>query len=253
MWQEWKERNPMELAELIFLGSNPFNFGSTINQIITREDPNLGNTEQQKNALIKLEQLNLKNWYYIKHFFLAEFVYYASFCGNTWNNEIGNKLFNKLPGALGLEINKRYREEVINKRMETDKDIGISLGQRIMFIIKILVEKCTNIQISRQLKNETSFCSQIYTPQHYDKEERPRYKNRRSIKQISRRKNYYTKRSQARKSYLNKDRHVKKYDLDRTYRKKLYCYTCNNPDHLSSVCPRRINMTNRKVMLVNNT
>lgn len=71
--------------------------------LLTGKDPNSGLLALQKEALIKLEQLSISHWVYIKKF-LQDYFYYCTVSGNTFNEELGKKLFNKLPGALGREI-----------------------------------------------------------------------------------------------------------------------------------------------------
>jgi hypothetical protein len=61
---------------------------------------------------------------------------------------LGEKLFRKLPGALGTEIMDRWNNSpgVVVAPLEK-----WSIGHRIQRILRILREKCTNIQIQKQL------------------------------------------------------------------------------------------------------
>ena len=80
--------------------------------------------------------------------FLQEYFYLVCISGNAFNQDLGEKLFRKLPGALGTEISDRWTNE------------PWSIGQRIQHILKILKEKWTNIQIQKQLKSsDYSFCN----------------------------------------------------------------------------------------------
>ena len=63
-------------------------------------------------------------------------------------------------------------------------------------------------------------------------------------------KKYYLKKSSARKSYLNKDRHVRKYNPRRNYNNKLACFTCGSTDHLSQECNHKNNLHNKNLILV---
>ena len=82
--------------------------------------------------------------------------------------------------------------------------------------MEILQEKCTNLQIQKQLKqNEMNFCKDIiYTIQNYDKNQykKKKYKkyNLQNFK-IYNKNGYFLRKSSARKPYLNRDRHVRKY------------------------------------------
>ena len=80
----------------------------------------------------------------------------------------------KLPKPLGIIIYKKYKEQVITPQLD-------NIATKIKFIIDQLVEKCTEMQIVKQLKEEYSFGRNIYTPQRYDKNEP---KNRRDSKRL---------------------------------------------------------------------
>ena len=68
----------------------------------------------------------------------------------------------KLPEPLGSIIHKKYKEQTVIPQLN-------NIATKIKFIIEHLVEKCTEVQIVKQLKGEYSFCRNIYTPQRYDK------------------------------------------------------------------------------------
>ncbi|WMV32520.1 hypothetical protein MTR67_025905 [Solanum verrucosum] len=168
LWEAYKSNFPQEFQALVNMGANPYNFTNKIHSLITGEDPNSGFVVLQKNALIKLEQLSITSWFHIKNF-LKDYYYYCTISGNSFDEELGKKLFNKLPGALGREI-----EEIWYKRDEVIQNPNgrWSIGHKVQHIIEILTEKYTNIQIQKQLKqNEMGFCKNIiYTTQNYDKE-----------------------------------------------------------------------------------
>ena len=63
-------------------------------------------------------------------------------------------------------------------------------------------------------------------------------------------KKYYLKRSTSRKSYLSKDKHVRKFDKNRDYKNKLNCITCGSTDHLVKDCTKRKSYHNKKSLLV---
>ena len=91
-------------------------------------------------------------------------MYYSIIAGWLYDKTIGEKLFMKLPEPLGSIIHKKYKEQIITLQLD-------SIATRIKFIIDQLVEKCTKIQIIKQLKGEYSIYKNIYTPQKYDNHE----------------------------------------------------------------------------------
>lgn len=76
------------------------------------------------------------------------------------------------------------------------------------------------------------------------KKYKPQYNKRYSKKE------YFLRKSSARKPYLNRDRHVKKYRTDRNYKNKLECFTCRSIEHLTNTCPKRCNTKTRNAQLV---
>ncbi len=62
-----------------------------------------------------------------------------------------------------------------------------------------------------------NFCkSVIYTTQNYDQKQYRKYKKKHNQKSYSR-KQYFLRKSKAKKPWLNRDRHVRKYRNDRNY------------------------------------
>ena len=103
--------------------------------------------------------------------------------------------------------------------------------------------------MQKWLKGKYSFCNQIYTLQQYSNDRRTRKSNKKSKKKYFRKK-YYLRKSLARKPYLNKDRYVRKFDKCRTYKNKLECFTCGQPNHLVRDCLRKNNLYNKQIALV---
>ncbi|WMV41332.1 hypothetical protein MTR67_034717 [Solanum verrucosum] len=103
VWEAYKVAYPQKFQELVNTGPNPYKFTNKMHNIVTGEDPNSGLVVLQKNALLKLEQLSINNWCHIKNF-LNDFYYYCAISGNAFDQSLGKKLFNKLLGALGREI-----------------------------------------------------------------------------------------------------------------------------------------------------
>ena len=63
-------------------------------------------------------------------------------------------------------------------------------------------------------------------------------------------KGYFLRKSSARKPYLNKDRHVRKYSSYRNYKNKLEYFTFGGIEHLANTCPKRYNTKTRNAQLV---
>ena len=70
---------------MLKLGANPYNFVNQISCLITGEDPNSGHITIQQEALLHLEQMQIKDWKYIKE--LCSFYYFCSILGNGFNQE----------------------------------------------------------------------------------------------------------------------------------------------------------------------
>lgn len=207
----------------------------------------------QRKVVRNLEQLSLYKWTkgrYVKNF-LNEYHYLISISGNTFNQDLGNKLFHKLSGPLGLEIIDKWNN-LTSVIEEPDKKW--SIGQRIQHVIKCLEDKCVELQIQKQLKKtDYKFCKDIFTPQTYGASssgKKTYNKKDRKYKRPQPRKRYFLKKSNKRKPYLDEKRHVRKFKPDRTYKNKFSCYVCNNNEHLPKICPKRINNYDKKSTLV---
>lgn len=253
VWEAYKQTHPNQGKEMLALGQNPYNFVNKISWLLASKDPNIGSQQLQEDALRKLEQLQLKDWKYIKPF-LQDFFYLTTVSGNTFNREISEKIFTKLPGPLGLQIAKNWRESQQQYQGEEAEQL-INIGVMSQFIIEQLQDICTKIQIQKQLKQGYGFCSQIYTAQHYGDKESRHKKHNKSYKHKHRKhyipkKKYYIRRSQAKKPFLRKERHVRRFNPNRTYKRKLQCYACGDDNHLSPNCPKRQNMRNKEALLI---
>lgn len=60
---------------------------------------------------------------------------------------------------------------------------------------------------------------------------------------------YYLRKSKARKSYLNKVKHIRKFKSKKTYSNTITCFTCSKARHLSLACPHRTILCTREVIL----
>ena len=77
---------------------------------------------------------------------LNDYCYYCTISGNAFDHYLGKKLFNKLPGALGREIEERWTKR---EGVAQNPQAKWSIGHRIQRIVEILQEKCTNLQIQK--------------------------------------------------------------------------------------------------------
>lgn len=157
-----------------------------------------------------------------------------------------------MPGLIGREIADKWKER---PGVANNPNALFAIGHRIQHVIKILKEKCTDIQISRLLKdNDYGFCKKLYLPQTYgaDKRDYKRLKSRKKYKdkRYIPRKKYFLRKSNRKKPYLDPNKHVRKFKPTRLYKNKLECFTCGSPEHLSRTCPKRINRHDRNSTLI---
>ena len=94
---------------MLSLGANPYNFVNHIGSLITGEDPNSGHITLQQEALLHLDQMQIKDWKYIKEFYQT-YYHFCAISGNGFNQELGEQLFRKLSGTLGREVEISWKE-----------------------------------------------------------------------------------------------------------------------------------------------
>ena len=187
LWESYKTNFRENYNDMLKLGANPYNFVNQITSLITGEDPNSGHLTIQQEALLYLEQMQIKDWKYIKEFYQS-YYHFCAISRNGFNQELGEKLFRKLPGTLGREIETSWRElKGVQQDDMTENQGPWSIGHRINHIMKILKRKCSEIQTQRQLKkSQYRFCKNIFTPQTYGMEENIKEKNTKKIYYLSR-------------------------------------------------------------------
>lgn len=61
---------------------------------------------------------------------------------------------------------------------------------------------------------------------------------------------YYLRKSKAKKPYLNKENHVRKFKPKKTYANTITCFACNELEHLSSTYPNKKNLYTHEATLV---
>ena len=128
---------------MLSLGANPYNFVNQIGSLITREDPNSGHITLQQEELLHLEQMQIKDWKYIKEF-CQTYYHFCAISRNGFNQELGEKLFRKPPRTLGREIETSWKElKRVQQNDMAEKQEPWSIGHRINHIMKILKRKCS--------------------------------------------------------------------------------------------------------------
>ena len=100
LWESYKTNFRENYNGMLKLGVNPYNFVNQISSLITREDPNSGHITIQQEALLHLEQIQIKDWKYIKEFYQS-YYHFCAISRNGFNQELGENLFRKLPRTLG--------------------------------------------------------------------------------------------------------------------------------------------------------
>ena len=93
-------------------------------------DPSRRNDSAQSVALTELDQITLGSWKYIVPF-SKEYLAIAARTGKSFDEEIGNKYFRKLPGELGREIENKWSVYYANlpaKRVSGEVKIRGTLG-----------------------------------------------------------------------------------------------------------------------------
>ncbi|KAG4986235.1 hypothetical protein JHK86_033926 [Glycine max] len=220
-WESFKQTFLEQIkTNLVDPGPNIYNFCSLILRIFTAQSINDGNTIKQK-------------------------IYLGGFTDKS----LGEKLFLKLPGKLGQKIRDSWNDDQIDPVMN-------NLTVRIQHIMKVMEDTCTNIAINKQIKMvDSEICKQIHTPQQYHKEirrKRPQYKppNRQPSRKKNPTRRYLIRASNSRKPTLNKERHVRKFKDNKTYKKQLECDACHQLGHYSRDCLNKTNLFTREVELI---
>ena len=110
--EAYKKNFLADFARDIELGANPYNFSNKIQILLLGTQPNTGVETHQQDAIRKLEQIQIKNWIFIKPF-LQNFMYYSTIAGCFYDQTIGENFFMKLPKPLGSIIHKKYKEQKV--------------------------------------------------------------------------------------------------------------------------------------------
>ena len=61
LWEPYKTNFRENYNGMLKLGANPYNLVNQISSLITREDPNSGHRTLQQEALLHLEQIQIKD------------------------------------------------------------------------------------------------------------------------------------------------------------------------------------------------
>ncbi|GMP93855.1 hypothetical protein CsSME_00043525 [Camellia sinensis var. sinensis] len=161
------------IRQLKGLGDNPWSFTSFIKEMFIGYDPSRRN-DYTCIALTELDQITLGSWKYVVPI-SKEYLAMAVRIGKSFDEEIGNKYFMKLPRELGREIENKWPIYYANLPAriasgEVNIRRALGVGPRIVFIFQRLREKCIEVKIQKDLKKQNYyFCSSIiYTPQQYE-------------------------------------------------------------------------------------
>ncbi|KAH7690169.1 hypothetical protein IHE45_02G027600, partial [Dioscorea alata] len=107
VWESYKLNYPQDFSRDLELGDNPYNFVNKVRLLLLEDSPNANYGQQQIESIKKLEQLQIKNWTFIKPF-LLDFMYYSSIAGCFYDKTIGEKLFMKLPDEYVSDTESIY-------------------------------------------------------------------------------------------------------------------------------------------------
>ncbi|KAH7690168.1 hypothetical protein IHE45_02G027600 [Dioscorea alata] len=77
VWESYKLNYPQDFSRDLELGDNPYNFVNKVRLLLLEDSPNANYGQQQIESIKKLEQLQIKNWTFIKPF-LLDFMYYSN-------------------------------------------------------------------------------------------------------------------------------------------------------------------------------
>ena len=109
LWESCKTSFRENYNSILSLGANPYNFVNQTSSLITGEDHNSRHITLQQEALLHLEQMQIKDWKYIKEFFQT-YYHFCAISGNGFNQELGEKLFRKQPRTLEKEIEGSWKK-----------------------------------------------------------------------------------------------------------------------------------------------
>ena len=90
-WEAYKLNYLSDFARDIELGANPYNFTNKIQILLLGYQPNAWVGKQQRDAIRKLEQIQIKKWIFIKPF-LQDFMCYNTVACCFYNKTIGEKI-----------------------------------------------------------------------------------------------------------------------------------------------------------------
>ena len=68
LWESYNTNFREKYNSILSLGANPYNFVNKIINLTIGENPNSGHITLQQEALLHLEQMQIKDWKYIKEF-----------------------------------------------------------------------------------------------------------------------------------------------------------------------------------------
>ena len=223
-----------------------------IGDLLTAQDPNIGNKVAATNALIKLEQLMISDFTYINEF-CSHFIQFAAIAQHTFDPDTRMKFFRKLPLPLGNTIMEnwyKHRKEAEAQGLETGSE---PITAVVFFTLEQLEKQCTNIVQANQVKKTNyAFCKNIFTTQDFSAPNFKKEPTRLSYKPSFRKQKTYRiqKSTTAAKPHLDKHKHVRVYNPERNYKKPVGCFICNDIKHFGRDCPKKANSNTREALAV---
>ena len=154
------------IRQLKGLGDNPWNFTSFIKEMFIGYGPFRRYDYSQSVALTKLDQITLGSQKYVVPF-SKEYLAIAARIEKSFDEEIGNKYFRKLPGELGRKIENQwsiYHASLPARIATGEVNIrgALGIGPRIVSTFRRLREKCIEVKIQKDLKKQNyGFCNSI--------------------------------------------------------------------------------------------
>nr|QVY19275.1 p194 [Agapanthus tungrovirus] len=212
-FRSYKVARKEEFQTVVNRGDRPENFVKIIKDLLFLDDPTEeNNTLTQRLALRELESLKCDNPKFITEY-LRDFLRLINNANLLYDNEVKTKIFDKLPGELGITIKNAYmaNPSLVNNYNTTPATVMAN------YIVSYMRDQCKmEVKRKQEKKAALQFCQSIITP------ESARYR-----KKLVKRKAV---------NPAKKNKFVKKPSM-----RKCKCFLCGDVSHLANTCPQRNN------------